>query len=63
MIGIVKCRHNCCSNKPIVDCTSNGVKDVLIAGIADAEIRKDVLGWTELDTKDDKCAVSFVESK
>lgn len=59
----VKCRHDCCANKTMVDYTSNVVKDVLIAGIADAEIRKDVLGWTELDTKDDKGVVSFVESK
>ena len=59
----VKCRHECCANKPMVDYTSSVVKDVLVAGIADSEIRKDVLGWAELDSKDDKGVVSFVESK
>ena len=47
----------------MVDYTSSVVKDVLVAGIADSEIRKDVLGWAELDSKDDKGVVSFVESK
>ena len=49
-----KCPHECCATKSLVDYTSNVVKDVLIAGIADSEIRKDVLSWEELDAKDDK---------
>jgi len=39
------------------------IKDVIVAGIADADIRKDVLAWSDLDTKDDKGVVAFVESK
>ena len=35
----------------------------VVAGIADADIRKDVLAWTELDSKDDKGVVAFVEAK
>ena len=59
----VKCRHECCKDNCAIDYTSNVVKDVLVAGIADAEIRKDILAWTELDSKDDKAVVAFVESK
>ena len=39
------------------------VKDILIAGIADDEIRKDVLVHPELDGKIDKLIVKFVEEK
>ena len=39
------------------------VKDILIAGIEDNEIKKDVLGITDLDTKSDKDIVKFVEEK
>ena len=39
------------------------VKDIIVAGIADSEIRKDVLGWPELDDKTDKEVVSYVEEK
>ena len=39
------------------------VKDVLIAGIADAEISKDLLGWNDLDKKSDREVVEFVEEK
>ena len=35
----------------------------MVAGIADADIRKDVLAWAELDLKDDKEVVAFVECK
>ena len=59
----VKCPHTCCAENPLVDYTSNVVKDVLIAGILDADIRKEVLAWTELDSKDDKDVVGYVEAK
>ena len=59
----VMCRHECCTNKCAIDYTSSVVKDVLVAGIADTDIRKDVLAWTELDLKDDKGVVAFVEAK
>ena len=39
------------------------VKDVLISGVADTDIRKEVLGWSELDTKTDKDVVAFVEER
>jgi hypothetical protein len=48
---------------PPVDYTSNVIKDVVVLGIADPVIQKDVLAWEELDFKDDKEVVAFVESK
>ena len=59
----VKCYHECCKDNCAINYTSNVVKDVLVAGIADADIRKDVLAWAELDLKDDKEVVAFVECK
>ena len=60
---IIKCPHQCCTANPSIDYTSKVVKDVLIAGIADNDIRKEVLGWTELDNKSDKELVTFFEEK
>jgi hypothetical protein len=59
----VMCRHECCADKCAIDYTSSVVKDVLIAGIADADIRNDVLAWAELDSMDDKGVMAFVEAK
>ena len=39
----IKCPQECCRDAPDVDYTLMVVKDVLIAGIADSEIRKDLL--------------------
>lgn len=41
----VKCGQTCCTEAPAVDYTSLVVKDILVSGIADIEIRKDVLEW------------------
>ena len=59
----IKCHHACCTNLADIDYTSLVVKDVIITGIQDTDIRKDVLAWGELDKKDDKDVVTFVESK
>jgi len=59
----VHCPNPCCATNPPIDYTSSIVKDVLVAGIADSDIRKDVLGWEELDSKNDKDLVAFVEAK
>ena len=59
----VRCPNTCCATESPIDYTSSVVKDVLIAGIADGDIRKDVLGWPELDSKNDKDLVAFVEAK
>ena len=59
----VKCTNDCCENKPKIDYTPSVVKDVIIAGIADSEIKKDLVGWSELDNKSDREVVGFVEEK
>ena len=59
----VKCPNTCCRNYPPVDYTANVIKDVIVLGIVDPDIQRDVLAWEELDEKDDKAVVAFVESK
>ena len=59
----VKCTQACCAGRPLVDYTSAIVKDVLVAGIADSDLRREVLSWNELDDKDAKDVVTFIESK
>ena len=59
----IKCPKDCCRTEPDVDYTLMVVKDVLIAGVADSDIRKDLLGWSDLDKKTDKEVVAFVEEK
>ena len=60
---IVKCGRECCVDAPEVDYTPLVVKDILISGIADPDIRKDVLEWPELESKSAKDLVGFVEGK
>ena len=56
----VKCKQECCKDMDsLVDYTANVVKDVLLIGIADEEIRKDILSWEDLDKKSDQEVVDF----
>ena len=57
----IKCSDGACER--LIDFTDIIVKDVLINGLADEEIKKDVHGWIELDSKGVKDVVSFIESK
>lgn len=59
----VPCPHACCREKEHIDYTSRVVKDILVAGIVDNDIRQDVLGNPQLDSKIDKDIVKFVEEK
>lgn len=59
----IPCPHTCCAQKEQIDYTSRVVKDILVAGIADNDIRKDILGHTQLDSITDKDIVKFVEEK
>ena len=68
----VRCPQTCCSLRqqngqpaphPPVDYSPMVIKDILIAGIEDQEILKDVLGMADLDAKTDKDIVKFVEEK
>ena len=46
-----------------VDFTDVLVKDVLISGLVDDDIKKEVLGWTELDNKSVQETVAFIVGK
>ena len=59
----IKCPHACCRQQKPIDYTAKVVKDILLVGIADDEIRKDVLGATGLDEKSDRDIVQLVEEK
>ena len=59
----VKCPHACCANNAPIDYTQEVVKDILLAGIIDMEIRKDVLSLTDLDSKSARDIVCIVEEK
>ena len=59
----ITCSHPCCTQKSPIDYTHMVIKDILIAGISDSEISKELLGWSELDNKSDKEVVRFVEEK
>ena len=59
----VKCPHTCCATQEAVDYTSMVVKDILIAGIDDMEIRRDILSLSNLDSTSDKDILRFVEEK
>ena len=59
----VKCTQTCCHGKPAVDYTSLVVKDIIICGLSDIEIRKDVLEWPDLDSKSTTDLVGFIEGK
>ena len=47
----IQCPHTCCIGKDPIDYTQNVVKDICLAGIADADIPREVLGLIDLDSK------------
>ena len=59
----VKCPQTCCAAREPVDYSPMVIKDILIAGIEDQEILKDVLDMENLDSKTDKDFAKFVEEK
>ena len=61
---MTKCTANCCeANPPSVDFSSVIIKYVLVNGLADAEIRREALGWKNLDTSTLADTIAFIESK
>merc|ERR1712055_206174 len=59
-----KCTEECCrEGEKSVDFTNTIVKYVLVNGLADAEIRREVLGWKLLDESSLSDAVAFIEQK
>ena len=57
----VNCTKHGCDQR--INFTDVIVKDVIVAGLVDDEIRKDVLGWTELDQSSVDQVVTFIEGK
>ena len=47
----------------MIDFTDVILKDVLIHGLVDEEIKKEVLGWTDVDTKTVEETVVFIKAK
>jgi len=58
---VMDCSRDGCAQKN--DFTDVLVKDVLVTGIADEEVRKETLGWSELDKKSLEETVTFIEAK
>ena len=56
---------NCTSStcEQIINFTDVIVKDVIVAGLVDDDIKKDVLGWADLDIKSVDETVNFIEAK
>ena len=55
------CSATACTH--VNDYTDMFVKDVLIAGLADDDIKREVLGWADLDRKTVEETVAFIEAK
>ena len=59
-----RCTEECCSEEgKSADFTNTIVKYVLVNGLADAEIRREVLGWKLLDESSLTDTVAFIEQK
>ena len=59
-----KCQATCCRAQPSsVDFSSIIVKYVLVNGLADAEIKREVLGWKDLDSSALTDTVAYIENK
>ena len=59
-----KCTEECCrEGEKSVDFTDTIVKYVLVNSLANAEIRREVLGWKLLDESSLSDAVAFIEQK
>ncbi len=57
----IKCTSQTCEQ--VIDFSDIIVKDVLLSGLADVDVKREVLGWAELDTKDVNATVAYIEGK
>ena len=57
----IQCTSPTCTQK--VDFTDVIAKDVMIAGISDDDVKREVLGWHDLDNKTTEETVTFFEAK
>ena len=60
---VVACTHTCCNDKAKISFADVVVKHVLINGIHDEDIRKEVLGSAGLDEKSLMDTLGIVENK
>ena len=59
-----KCTATCCeAAPPSVDFSEVIIKYVLVNGLSDAEIQREVLGWKELDNSTLLDTIAFIEGK
>ena len=59
-----KCTATCCAaDPPAVDFSQDVIKYILVNGLADAEIRRDILSWKELDSSSLSDTIAYIESK
>ncbi|XP_065641175.1 uncharacterized protein LOC136073504 [Hydra vulgaris] len=52
-----------CHPQTTVDFTDVIIRDIVVAGLSDTDIRKDVLGWVSLDTASVTDIIAFIEGK
>ena len=57
----IVCTSETCTQ--VIDFTNVMVKDVVISGLVDEEIKKEVLGWSDLDEKSIEETITFIEAK
>ena len=57
----IACSGHGCTQ--VNDFTDIMVKDVVISGLADEDVKKDVLGWSDLDNKTLDETITFIEAK
>ena len=57
----IVCTSETCTQA--IDFTNVMVKDVVISGLVDEEIKKEVLGWSDLDEKSIEETITFIEAK
>ena len=58
---VMDCSKTGCTQKN--DFTDVLVKDILVTGIADEEVKKETLGWSDLDEKSLEETVTYIEAK
>ena len=59
----IKCPHECCRENPDIDYTPLVVRDVLLAGLIDTDIKRDVFCMADLQLKTAQDIVEFVQGR
>ena len=59
----IPCPHLCCAGKEPIDYTSKVVKDILMGGVVDTDIRRELMGHSGIDKLSSKEIVQVVEEK